>query len=229
MRNFTNILISTVLVVGVSGCASSAPAPKVATESPTPVAVQAARADSIRRSFNRADVEFMTGMIHHHAQALVMADMAPSHGAGPTIQTLAARIINGQKGEIGLMSTWLADRDQPVPEVGHDSMAMDMHTDGHAMHGGDYHMDMPGMLSPEQMQALDAARGIEFDRLFLTYMIQHHQGALTMVRDLFDSYGAAQGDDIYRIASGVEADQMAEIDRMQKMLIAMMFEPGNSQ
>lgn len=232
MPIINRILAGAVVIAGLSACAGSAPtptpvpatAPEVGTKTEVPVAVLAARADSIRRSYNRADVDFMTGMIHHHAQALEMAAMAPSHGASPQVQTLAARIINGQKGEIRLMSDWLDDRDQPVPEIAHDTMGTGMHT-GHAMHGGDHHGMMPGMLTPEQMEALDAARGAEFDRLFLSFMIQHHQGALTMVEELFSSYGAAQGDAIYRIASGVEADQMAEIDRMQQMLKARLFEP----
>ncbi|HEY7470909.1 MAG TPA: DUF305 domain-containing protein [Gemmatimonadota bacterium] len=172
-----------------------------------------ARADSVRNSYSPADVDFMTGMIHHHAQALVMAAMAPTNGASPTIQTLCARIINGQKDEIAIMQRWLRDRGQDVP----DPMAMG----GHAMHGP--HVNMPGMLTPQQMSELEAARGPEFDRLFLTYMIQHHQGALTMVNDLFDTYGAAQGDAMFKIASDIGADQTSEIDRMQTMLREMVF------
>lgn len=172
----------------------------------------AAAADSLRRHYTQADVDFMTGMIHHHAQALVMSDMAPTHGASEEIRTLTARIINGQKAEIALMQRWLRDRGEPVPHVdesGHTDMP-----EGHRM---------AGMLSPQQMARLDAARGAEWDRLFLTYMIQHHQGAVTMVEKLFDTYGAAQGDEMFTIASAIGTDQTTEIDRMQRMLEARVF------
>lgn len=161
--------------------------------------------------FTQADVDFMTGMIHHHAQALVMARMAPTHGASPALRILAARIINAQIDEIALMQRWLRDRGQPVP---------DPEDEAHAMH---HAMHMAGMLTPEQLAALDAAHGEEFDRLFLTYMIQHHQGALTMVNELFSTYGAAQGDAIFKIASDIGADQSSEIDRMQSMLRDLVF------
>ncbi|HUP01197.1 MAG TPA: DUF305 domain-containing protein [Gemmatimonadota bacterium] len=182
---------------------------------------QAARADSVRHSYTPADVEFMTGMIHHHGQALVMARMAPTHGASGSLQVLAERIISGQNDEIALMQQWLRDRNEPVPEPAPADMAMTMHGDDHAMH-------MPGMLSDEQLEKLDAARGGEFDRLFLTYMIQHHQGALTMVNELFSTYGAGQGDAIFRLASDIGADQASEIARMRSMLREIMFETVNS-
>jgi uncharacterized protein (DUF305 family) len=154
----------------------------------------------------------MTGMIHHHAQALVMARMAPTHGASPALQVLAGRVINGQNDEIALMQQWLRDRNQPVPDP-----SAPMHGGGHAMH-------MPGMLTDEQLAELDAARGADFDRLFLTTMIQHHQGALTMVEELFGTHGAAQGDAIFKLASDIGADQSSEIDRMRTMLREILFE-----
>jgi len=169
-----------------------------------------ARTDSARMYFTEADVEFVTGMISHHAQALVMSRMAPTHGASPSVQTLAARIINSQRDEIAIMQTWLSDRGQPVP----DAMA----------HGGHGHL-MPGMLTPEQLDQLDAARGPEFDRLFLTFMIQHHSGAVTMVHDLFAVDGAGQGAALFKLASNIQADQITEIERMNKMLAAMP-DPG---
>jgi len=172
----------------------------------------AARADSLRGSFNQADVDFVTGMIHHHAQALVMAQMAATHGASGPLLVLAGRIINAQRDEISLMSQWLRERGQPVPELDH----MD-----HGPHGA--HVHMPGMLTPEQLARLDAARGPEFDRLFLTYMIQHHEGALVMVNELFSTYGAVQGDAIFKLASDISADQSTEIERMRLMLRDMMF------
>ena len=174
-----------------------------------------------------ADAEFMSGMIHHHAQALVMSAFAPRNGAGSSVRTLAARIINAQKDEIRNMQTWLRDRGRPVPEVdengavhmpgGDEGMA----AGAHAMHGADHSMQMPGMLSAEQMQELRAARGTDFDRLFLTYMIQHHQGAVTMVHELFATDGAAQDDLVFKIASDIQVDQITEINRMKLMLEAI--------
>ena len=166
------------------------------------------RADSIRHPYTKADVDFMSHMIAHHAQALEMAGWAPSHGANRAVQVLAERIINGQQDEINSMQRWLRDRGKPVPEPG--SMAM--------MHHG---MMMPGMLTPEQMRELDQARGAEFDRLFLTYMIQHHRGAVTMVSQLFDTYGAARDEAVFKFANDVNVDQSTEIARMERMLAAL--------
>ena len=181
--------------------------------------VAAARADSARHPYTEADIRFMSGMIHHHAQALVMARWAPSHGASAAVQTLAGRIINAQTDDIRLMQTWLRDRNQPVPEPNPRGMTM-------VMGGMEHEMLMPGMLTPEQMNKLDAARGTEFDRLFLSFMIQHHQGAVAMVKDLFGSYGAGQNETVFKFASDVNVDQTTEIERMQKMLAAVVFEPG---
>jgi uncharacterized protein (DUF305 family) len=147
--------------------------------------------------------------------------MAPTHGASGSLQIMAERIIVGQNDEIALMQRWLRDRSQPVP----DPAAMDMDM---ATHGGDHAMHMPGMLSAEQLAELDAARGPEFDRVFLTYMIQHHQGAITMVEELF-STGGGQGDAIFKIASDIAADQDSEIARMRSMLREMLFEPVGSR
>lgn len=160
-------------------------------------AIYRARTDSARMRFTAADVHFMTGMIAHHAQALVMSALAPTHGASSAIQTLCARIINAQKDEIATMRQWLRDRGQTVPE---------------------HHMHMPGMLTRDQLDELDRARGPEFDRLFLTYMIQHHQGAVTMVHDLFASDGAAQDEEAFKLASDIQVDQITEIARMELML-----------
>jgi uncharacterized protein (DUF305 family) len=217
-------------------------------------AIYKARTDSARMVFSDADVGFMTGMIHHHAQALVMAGFAPTHGASPTIQTLAARIINAQKDEIATMERWLRDRGQPVPETQtgdsvsaggehamhgadqamHESQAMHgAHAtdstqahDAHRPPGPTAHTDMPGMLTPAQMAELDQAQGAEFDRLFLTYMIQHHQGAVTMVDELFGTDGAAQDAATFKLASDVQVDQRTEIARMERMLSAMSAEGG---
>ena len=139
-----------------------------------------ARADSARRNVHDADVEFMQGMIHHHAQAVVMSRMAPSAGASPSVLTLTGRILNAQRDEIALMQQWLRDRAQTVPEVDDEGRMAAM--DDASMH---MHMHMPGMLSPAQLDELSRARGSDYDRLFLTFMIQHHEGAVTMVDDLF--------------------------------------------
>ena len=190
-----------------------------------------ARIDRSRSGFTEADVDYMTGMIGHHAQALVMAAMAPTHGANPEVQRLAARIDNAQIGEILSMQKWLRDRDQPVPEVpemaGHGDMAgMDHsgmnHGDMAGMdHGGMDHAMMPGMLTEAQLAALDAARGPAFDRLFLSGMIQHHSGAVTMVEALFATDGAAQDGEAFKLATDVQVDQRTEIARMQRMLDAL--------
>ena len=176
-------------------------------------ALYRARSDSARMNFTEADVRFMTGMISHHAQALEMARLAPTHGVGTSVGTLTARTINAQQDEIVVMQQWLRERGQPVPEV---------HTDGidSTVHVPDGAMLMPGMLTPQQMRELDAARGSDFDRIFLTYMIQHHGGAVTMVHDLFGTDGAALDEAVFKIASDIQADQTSEIARMKRMLEA---------
>jgi uncharacterized protein (DUF305 family) len=157
-------------------------------------------------------------MIHHHAQAIVMARWAPSHGASPAVLVLCNRIINAQTDEIALMSMWLRDRGQPVPEPSATGMKM-------MMNGVEHVMLMPGMLSEEQMQQLDQARGAEFDRLFLTFMIQHHKGAITMVEELFGTYGAGVDQMVFKFASDANIDQTTEITRMEKMLTALILTP----
>jgi uncharacterized protein (DUF305 family) len=150
-------------------------------------------------------------MIGHHAQALVMAAWAPSHGASPALQALAERIAVSQTDEIKFMQGWLLKRHQPVPP-----------TDprGYTMPGMDHPMLMPGMLTPAQMAELDAARGAQFERLFLTDMIMHHRGAIEMVHQL-TAAGQEEDDALVMYATNVEADQSAEIGRMQRMLSAM--------
>jgi uncharacterized protein (DUF305 family) len=169
------------------------------------------RALGIYQPFSDADVEFMTGMIPHHAQAVIMGGWAPSHGARKDVAILCERIVVGQTDEIRSMQQWLADRSQPVPDAKSTRMHM-------KMNGVEHDMLMPGMLSDEEMAELDKARGPEFDRLFLLGMIRHHQGAIDMVNDLFKAYGAAQDDLIYKFASDVFADQTIEIGVMHKML-----------
>jgi len=173
---------------------------------------QQARADSGRPPYTSADVAFISGMIGHHAQAVLMAGWAPSHGASAGVRALCERIAVAQRDEIAFMQRWLRERHEPVPPAD---------PRGHLMAGMDHPMLMPGMLTPEQMAELDAARGPEFDRLFLRFMIQHHQGAITMVDQLFSAPGAAQDGPVFRFAVDVHADQTTEIDRMNLMLDAM--------
>jgi len=170
-----------------------------------------ARPDLVRQPYNAADVEFMSGMIPHHAQAVLIAGWAASHGARPDLRILCERIVVEQRDEIAFMRTWLRDRGQTVPAANATHHRM-------TMNGVEHDMLMPGMLSDEQLAQLDKARGPEWDRLFLTGMIKHHEGALAMVDVLFKAYGAMQDDDIYRFAADVQADQSIEIERMQKML-----------
>jgi len=192
-------------------------------------ALYRARQDSARMHFTEADVEFVTGMISHHAQALVMSELAPTHGASPSVETLAARIINSQRDEIALMQRWLEDRGQPVPQVKIDGLNLTIESDaavgdaGHDAHVADaaHEHHMPGMLTREQLGELAAAFGPQFDRLFLTYMIQHHGGAVTMVDDLFAVDGAGQDGAVFKLASDVQVDQITEIERMAQMLDAM--------
>lgn len=179
-----------------------------------------ARRDSARMNFTEADTEFMMGMIAHHAQALIMSRLAPENNASPEIQILAARIINAQKDEIKSMQTWLKDRDQPVPEVHIEGLNLMIHGLGdHEKHMN--HTTMAGMLSPTQLKKLSEAKGQEFDRLYLKYMIQHHKGAVTMVAKLFATDGAAQDEEAFRLATDIQVDQKTEIARMQMMLDEM--------
>ena len=169
------------------------------------------RPDLVRAPYNQADIDFMSGMIPHHAQAVLIAGWAASHGARPDVRTLCERMVVAQRDEIALMRNWLRDRGQPVPaaDATHHRMKMN---------GVEHDMLMPGMLSAAELAQLDKARGPEWDRLFLTFMIRHHEGALKMVDDLFEAYGAMQDDELYKFASDMYADQMIEIERMQKML-----------
>ncbi|MEP6729903.1 MAG: DUF305 domain-containing protein [bacterium] len=174
----------------------------------TPAAYAQAPAPSAN---NPADVHFMTGMIPHHAQAVLIAGWAESHGSRSDVRVLCERIVVGQRDEIALMQYWLRQHGEPVPDAKATHMKM-------KMNGMDHDMLMPGMLNDEQLAALDKARGADFDRLFLEAMIAHHSGAVSMVDDLLASVGAGNDDMVYRFASDVYADQTTEIERMTKML-----------
>jgi uncharacterized protein (DUF305 family) len=171
------------------------------------------RPDLVRQPYSEADVDFMAGMIPHHAQAVLIAGWAESHGARPDLRRLCERQVVGQRDEIETMRTWLRDRGQTVPDpkATHHRMKMN---------GVEHDMLMPGMLSPEELARLDKARGPEWDRLFLEAMIRHHQGALKMVDDLFNAHGALQDEDVFKFVSDVYADQTTEIEFMKKMLAA---------
>jgi uncharacterized protein (DUF305 family) len=151
-----------------------------------------------------ADTRFMQGMIGHHAQALEMSALVYANSQSEDMRLLAKRIEVSQIDEIGMMKGWLTSRRETLP-------------DEHAHHAGD-HALMPGMLTQAEMKALAAAKGADFDRLFLIGMIKHHQGALTMVKELFATAGAGQDAEIFAFASDVDADQSMEIDRMSAML-----------
>ena len=170
-----------------------------------------ARPDLVRYPYSPADVEFMQGMIPHHAQAVLIAGWAASHGARSDIRILCERLVVGQRDEIESMRTWLRDRGEPVPDARATHHRM-------KMNGVEHDMLMPGMLTAEELAQLDKARGAEWDRLFLSAMIRHHEGAIKMVDDLFMSHGALQDDDLFKFASDLYADQTTEIEFMTKML-----------
>ena len=178
-----------------------------------------AEARDVRKvAYTDADVAFMQGMIHHHAQAVQMVELLRTHSKNPDMQKLGQRIELSQKDEIKMMRHWLEAHGRQAPDPfaggGHDVASMP----GMSMAGGADAPLMPGMLTAEQMRQLAAAHGKDFDRLFLQGMIRHHGGALTMVKDLFATAGAAQDSDIFAFASDVDADQRMEIDRMSRML-----------
>jgi uncharacterized protein (DUF305 family) len=160
--------------------------------------------DLSRVQYTAADARFMQGMIGHHAQALEMTDLLASRTASDNMRKLALRIEVSQADEIKMMRGWLEVRGQEVPNE-----------HAHHMHGATL---KPGMLTPQEMDRLSGASGAEFDRLFLEFMIKHHEGALIMVKELFATPGAGQESEIFAFASDVDADQRMEIDRMRGML-----------
>jgi len=161
-----------------------------------------------------ADVQFMQGMIMHHAQAIEMTALIESHTEDKDLRSLGSRISSSQSDEIKFMKRWLTARGElvspPMPEMAGRHTPMDM--SAHSM------PLMPGMLTPKQMEALKKAKGKEFHHLFLTGMIQHHNGALIMVKDLFDTAGAGQDAELFNFATDVDSGQRAEIRIMQTML-----------
>ena len=152
----------------------------------------------------------MQGMIMHHSQAVEMTALISSHTENKELRSLGARISSSQSDEIKFMRRWLAARGEPVAMATAEMSGMDMSHQPMAL--------MPGMLTPAQMNALRKAKGAEFDHLFLTGMIQHHDGALTMVKDLFDTAGAGQDAELFNFATDADNSQRAEIKIMQNML-----------
>ena len=216
-------------MVFAAGCRSVGPASVPQTSAPAPsgggqiiqpgapgqaskVIPAEASARSAALPHTAADTKFMQGMIGHHQQALEMAALVYSNSTSEEMKLLAKRIEVSQLDEIGMMKGWLTARREALP-------------DEHAHHKGD-HALMPGMLTQAEMTRLAAAKGKEFDRLFLEGMIKHHQGALTMVKELFASPRAGQDAEIFAFASDVDADQSMEIDRMSAMLFVLMKERG---
>jgi uncharacterized protein (DUF305 family) len=158
----------------------------------------------------QADIDFMQGMIMHHSQAVEMTALIASHTENQAVRSLGAKISSSQSDEIRFMQRWLASRGESVPMTMTGMTGMDM--SGRAM------APMPGMLTAQQMEELRNAKGAEFDHLFLTGMIQHHNGALIMVKDLFDAPGAGQDADLFNFATDADNTQRAEIKIMQHML-----------
>jgi uncharacterized protein (DUF305 family) len=186
--------------LAIAACATGSGSPALAS-APSPVH---ARADSVRPPprYTPADVHFMSGMIAHHAQAVLMGRWAVDtlHGASRAVRALAERIIVAQQDEIAFLERWLRERNEAPMD--HQTL-------------------MPGMLTAGQLAELNRARGAEFDRLFLQFMIRHHEGAITMVNELLATHGAAQDGLVFRFAADVNADQTTEIDRMRRMLAAL--------
>ncbi len=207
-------------VAALAGCSRTV-RPAAASAAAVPVAGSSGAAN--QTPVTAADVAFMSGMITHHAQAVMMASWAPSHGASPAVAEVCRRIAVSQRDEIVFMQHWLADHHEPVPQVDTSTGRMLSAGPSMDMAGMGAPAMMPGMLDSAQMARLDSARGPAFDHLFLTGMIQHHEGALTMVQQLVSTPGAAQDPLVFQFASDVSSGQAAEIDRMRHLLAASLF------
>ncbi|HEY6309168.1 MAG TPA: DUF305 domain-containing protein [Candidatus Angelobacter sp.] len=215
------MLCGALLAAGVSTGFFSSPARAQQTDPAKPVVVQPDAPGRPSRTLppstkgtlpprSQADVEFMQGMIMHHSQAVEMTALIASHTENKDLRSLGARISSSQSDETQFMKRWLAARGERLSMTAPEMPGMDMSREPMAL--------MPGMLTPEQMESLRKAKGAEFDHLFLTGMIQHHGGALTMVKDLFDTAGAGQDAELFNFATDVDSGQRAEIRIMQTML-----------
>ena len=211
---------SRLLATGALACLLSLSVSAQQTEPATPVVVQPGAPGQPTRTlppstratlppYSPADVQFMQHMIMHHAQAVEMTALIESHTQNARLRSLGERISRSQSDEINFMKRWLMTRGEPVSPAMPEMPGMDMSS---------HQMLMPGMLTPKQMDALRKAKGEEFDELFLKGMIQHHNGALSMVKDLFDSAGAGQDAELFNFATDVDSGQRAEIKVMQTML-----------
>ena len=211
---------SRLLAAGALACLLSLSVSAQQAEPATPVVVQPGAPGQPTRTlppstratlppYSPADVQFMQHMIMHHAQAVEMTALIESHTQNKQLRSLGERISRSQSDEINFMKRWLMTRGEPVSPARHEMPGMDMSS---------HQMLMPGMLTPKQMDALRKAKGEEFDELFLKGMIQHHNGALSMVKDLFDSAGAGQDAELFNFATDVDSGQRAEIKVMQTML-----------
>ena len=224
LRGPCGVFLVSALAAGACRTAAAPPpsAPIVQPGAPgEPSRTVEAPAATRRPSFTDADVKFMQGMIHHHAQAVDMVELLKTRSTSDDMKKLGQRIELSQADEIDMMRKWLEARGQNAPALAtapadKPSVAK-AKADEHAHHMADAPM-MPGMLTPQQMDQLAAAKGPSFDRLFLEFMIRHHEGALTMVKELFATPGAAQDSDVFAFASDVDADQRMEIGRMGALL-----------
>jgi uncharacterized protein (DUF305 family) len=225
--------VSTSSFLPVARAQQSEPAKPVVVQPGAPGSPSKTLSSSTRGTLpprSSADVEFMQGMITHHAQAVEMTAMIPSHTQNKELHALGARIRTSQSDEIRFMKRWLAARDEPVskPMPGMAGMDMSHEATSEATHENSDETShtmshetmalMPGMLTPQQMEALREAKGAGFDHLFLLGMIQHHNGALTMVKDLFDTAGAGQDAELFNFATDADNTQRAEIRIMETML-----------
>lgn len=211
---------SRLLAAGALACLLSLSVSAQQAEPATPVVVQPGAPGQPTRTlppstrarlppYSPADVQFMQHMIMHHAQAVEMTALIESHTQNARLRSLGERISRSQSDEINFMKRWLATRGEPVSPPMPEMPGMDMSS---------HQMLMPGMLTPKQMDALRKAKGEKFDELFLKGMIQHHNGALSMVKDMFNSAGAGQDAELFNFATDVDSGQRAEIKVMQDML-----------
>jgi len=206
-RQYILLFVTALGTVSCGGRAAQSAPPVVQPGAPgeSSKVISSAAAESLPvPGYTDADVKFMQGMIHHHSQAIDMVELLYARTSSDDMKKLAKRIEVSQNDELGMMRRWLEARGQDVPGP-----------HAHHMPGAPL---MPGMLTPDEMAKLAAAKGPGFDKLFLEGMIKHHSGALVMVKDLFATPGAAQGSEMFAFASDVDADQRMEIDRMSAML-----------
>ena len=229
MRAFLGLSVSLAVLASTASAQKTDPPKPVIIQPGAPGAPSKTLPSSTRAVLpprSAADIEFMQGMIMHHAQAVEMTAMIASHTQNKDLRALGARISSSQADEIKFMKRWLAARGGAIPEArpempGTEMPGMDMPQDN--SHGTSHHSShemalMPGMLTPQQMEALKKAKGARFDHLFLAGMIQHHNGALTMVKDLFNTAGAGQDAELFDFATDADNTQRAEIRIMDSML-----------